>query len=56
MVDRLSDPRRQERNSKVDMQGDSERPSFNELFYPNFGNPNLGPEQSNEWDAGLSKA
>jgi len=30
-------------------------PNFNELFYPNFGNPNLGPEISNEWDVGFEQ-
>jgi vitamin B12 transporter len=28
-------------------------PSFNELFFPNFGNPDLGPERSSEWNLGL---
>jgi vitamin B12 transporter len=31
-------------------------PNFNELFYPNFGNPNLGPETSSEWDAGFEQS
>ncbi|HKD67517.1 MAG TPA: TonB-dependent receptor [Candidatus Binataceae bacterium] len=30
-------------------------PSFDELFFPGFGNPNLGPEISSEYDAGISK-
>ncbi|HZR82268.1 MAG TPA: TonB-dependent receptor [Candidatus Binatia bacterium] len=30
-------------------------PTFNELYFPNFGNPNLGPERSSEWDAGLDQ-
>jgi vitamin B12 transporter len=30
-------------------------PSFNELFFPNFGNPNLKPEVSSEWDGGFTK-
>jgi len=28
-------------------------PSFNELYYPGFGNPDLGPEQSRSVEAGL---
>lgn len=28
-------------------------PTFNELFFPNFGNPDLGPERSSEWNVGL---
>lgn len=28
-------------------------PSINQLYYPGFGNPNLKPEQSKGWDAGL---
>jgi len=28
-------------------------PSINQLFFPGFGNPNLNPEQSRGWDAGL---
>lgn len=28
-------------------------PTFNELFFPGFGNPDLGPERSSEWNAGL---
>lgn len=31
-------------------------PNFNELFYPNFGNPNLGPEESSEWDVGIEQS
>jgi vitamin B12 transporter len=31
-------------------------PNFNELFYPNFGNPNLGPEESSEWDVGVEQS
>lgn len=31
-------------------------PTFNQLFFPNFGNPNLDPEISSEYDAGLSQA
>jgi vitamin B12 transporter len=30
-------------------------PSFNELFFPGFGNPNLGPELSSEYDGGVTK-
>ena len=30
-------------------------PSFNELYFPNFGNPDLGPERSSEWDAGFDQ-
>jgi len=30
-------------------------PNFNELFYPNFGNPDLGPEVSSEWDVGFEQ-
>ena len=30
-------------------------PNFNELFYPNFGNPNLKPENSSEWDVGFEQ-
>ena len=30
-------------------------PNFNELFYPNFGNPDLGPELSSEWDVGFEQ-
>ncbi|HXQ24759.1 MAG TPA: TonB-dependent receptor, partial [Candidatus Acidoferrales bacterium] len=28
-------------------------PTFNELFFPGFGNPNLGPETSSEYDGGV---
>ncbi|MBY0280135.1 TonB-dependent receptor [Candidatus Binatia bacterium] len=28
-------------------------PTFNELFFPGFGNPNLDPERSSEWNAGF---
>jgi vitamin B12 transporter len=31
-------------------------PNFNELFFPNFGNPNLGPEESSEWDVGVEQS
>jgi vitamin B12 transporter len=30
-------------------------PSFDELFFPGFGNPNLAPEISSEYDAGITK-
>jgi vitamin B12 transporter len=30
-------------------------PSFNELFFPGFGNPNLAPEISSEYDGGVTK-
>jgi vitamin B12 transporter len=30
-------------------------PSFDELFFPGFGNPKLGPEISSEYDGGLTK-
>jgi vitamin B12 transporter len=30
-------------------------PSFNELFFPDFGNPNLQPELSSEYDGGVTK-
>ncbi|MEK6528297.1 MAG: TonB-dependent receptor [Nitrospirota bacterium] len=30
-------------------------PTFNELFYPNYGNPNLTPEESWAWEVGLEK-
>ena len=30
-------------------------PSFNELFFPNFGNPQLEPEDSWGWDAGFEQ-
>jgi vitamin B12 transporter len=29
-------------------------PSFDELFFPNFGNPKLQPEVSSEWDGGFT--
>ncbi|HYA34413.1 MAG TPA: TonB-dependent receptor [Candidatus Binataceae bacterium] len=29
-------------------------PSFNELYYPDFGNPNLQPELSSEYDGGFT--
>jgi len=29
--------------------------SFDELYYPNFGNPNLRPEISSEYDGGVTK-
>jgi len=31
-------------------------PNFNELFYPNFGNPNLDAELSSEWDIGFEQS
>lgn len=30
-------------------------PNFNELFYPNFGNLDLGPEESSEWNVGIEQ-
>ncbi|UJS20701.1 MAG: TonB-dependent receptor [Candidatus Brocadia sp.] len=30
-------------------------PSINELFFPFYGNPNLGPEKSKGWDFGVEK-
>ncbi|MCF6158001.1 MAG: TonB-dependent receptor [wastewater metagenome] len=30
-------------------------PSLNELFFPFFGNPDLGPEESKGWDFGIEK-
>ncbi len=30
-------------------------PTFDELYYPDFGNPNLGPEISSEYDGGVTK-
>ncbi len=30
-------------------------PSFDELFFPGFGNPHLGPEISSEYDGGFTK-
>ena len=29
-------------------------PSFNDLYYPNYGNANLGPEESTSFEAGLA--
>lgn len=29
-------------------------PTFNELYFPNFGNPALGPETSESWEVGIS--
>jgi vitamin B12 transporter len=29
-------------------------PAFDELFFPDFGNPNLKPEISSEWDGGFT--
>jgi vitamin B12 transporter len=31
-------------------------PNFNELFYPNFGNPDLDAELSSEWDIGFEQS
>lgn len=31
-------------------------PNFNELFFPNFGNPDLGPETSSEWNVGFEQS
>ncbi len=31
-------------------------PSFNNLYYPNYGNPALDPEQSRSWELGASGA
>ncbi|MGE0682390.1 MAG: TonB-dependent receptor plug domain-containing protein [Candidatus Binatia bacterium] len=31
-------------------------PNFNELFFPDFGNPNLGPETSSEWHVGFEQS
>lgn len=31
-------------------------PNFNELFFPGFGNPNLGPETSSEWNVGFEQS
>jgi vitamin B12 transporter len=31
-------------------------PSFNELYFPGFGNPHLGPELSSEYDGGFTQA
>ena len=30
-------------------------PSFDELYFPGFGNPRLRPEISSEWDGGITK-
>ncbi|HVN91827.1 MAG TPA: TonB-dependent receptor [Candidatus Binataceae bacterium] len=30
-------------------------PSFNDLYFPGFGNPNLAPELSSEYDGGVTK-
>jgi vitamin B12 transporter len=30
-------------------------PSFNELYFPDFGNPHLNPEISSEYDGGITK-
>jgi len=30
-------------------------PTFNQLFFPNFGNPNLDPEISSEYDGGVNQ-
>jgi vitamin B12 transporter len=30
-------------------------PNFNELFFPDFGNPNLSAELSSEWDVGFEQ-
>lgn len=30
-------------------------PAFNELYFPDFGNPNLRPEISSEYDGGITK-
>ncbi|MTW21591.1 TonB-dependent vitamin B12 receptor [Allochromatium palmeri] len=29
-------------------------PSFNDLYYPNYGNPNLDPERSRSWELGIA--
>ena len=31
-------------------------PTFNDLFFPDFGNPNLQPERSQTWDAGFDQS
>ncbi len=31
-------------------------PSFNELYFPNFGNPNLKPEESMSWEVGVDQS
>jgi vitamin B12 transporter len=30
-------------------------PTFNDLFFPDFGNPDLQPERSQSWDAGVDQ-
>ena len=30
-------------------------PTFNDLFFPDFGNPNLQPERSQTWDVGIDQ-
>ena len=30
-------------------------PTFNDLFFPDFGNPNLKPERSQTWDVGIDQ-
>lgn len=30
-------------------------PSFNELFFPGFSNPDLGPEEAESWEIGLER-
>ena len=30
-------------------------PTFNDLFFPDFGNPNLRPERSQTWDVGIDQ-
>ncbi len=32
-----------------------EAPTFDELYYPGYGNPNLQPTTSSEWDGGIEK-
>jgi vitamin B12 transporter len=31
-------------------------PTFNDLFFPDFGNPNLQPERSQTWDVGVDQS
>ncbi|MBI4384931.1 MAG: TonB-dependent receptor [Nitrospinae bacterium] len=31
-------------------------PTLNDLFFPNFGNPNLKPEESESWEAGFDQS
>ena len=31
-------------------------PSFNDLYYPNFGNPDLQPERAQSWEVGINGA